>query len=482
MLYLGLRTSGLFRIAGDPDRVEALSNPIPLSTSSPLDLTHDSIHTISSLIKRFLRSLPHPLLSTDSRQILWSASIDDPTASQTHRITIAQVIIRMLPIPAYGMIIYLLTFLNRLTHYPENKLAFPSLAHILGPALFAERHPKMPRLGPTTSSAQSSPRSMTTTTSFDPTQALQQSAQILIWLVTHWTQIGLGPSSGVPEPVGSSTAHQHQGFTSAPRPLSTSSSPVQSLDPGPSTSTPASSDEGSGGGGSDPSSPRMITRAACSHLASPSPPQILISSHSHPHPHEKLSKLTSVKPRDRRSVQLPTITSPPPRPISSLSLDSHSGKDSGDPMSSGSRTSTLNSPMDHDFWKSKKESQHQIQSMMNEFWKSKEQSQHQSLEIDIIKPTEDSMMTSKDLCSDQPSQTLESHPFWKSKQEAQEARLKLSMMKNKKALKVLHSDHQPTMNHHQVRKKKCPRKPVVEVCLSSQPVQVHKRSPLGLLF
>jgi hypothetical protein len=165
--FAGLDAPGLFRLAGDSERITELVrafNTAPLY-GDHLDLGKEPIHNLTGelhrqiaircpggrnlifshddrilgVLKHFLRDMPEPLLSPPVWPIFIKACIetDDSTTTAT-RIQCARIIFQLLPRRHLSMLVYLFSFFSHVSAR-ENKLTADSCGIIFGFSLFGLR-------------------------------------------------------------------------------------------------------------------------------------------------------------------------------------------------------------------------------------------------------------------------------------------------------------------------------------------------------
>lgn len=213
----GMAQPGIFRLAGDPDRINQLYHihNRPPWYGDDLDISSEPLHNLTGIVKRFIRDLPEPILDESLFNAFLTLCSETPsseeggttteTKSDSRQILAAQILLRLLPPHHFSLFIYLLAFLGQLPLYPENKLNIESICIIFGPAMCASRSADIPGLGPSSSLA--SPGRGTSTLTGTPIQVerdsavlmVEKSQQVLSWLMMNWAEI----SENLLESVGS---------------------------------------------------------------------------------------------------------------------------------------------------------------------------------------------------------------------------------------------------------------------------------------
>ncbi|KAH9818593.1 hypothetical protein DFH28DRAFT_1122930, partial [Melampsora americana] len=99
------------------------------------------------------------------------------------RVTIAQVIFRLLPTRSFSLLVYLIAFLSQIPLFPTNQLTLQTISQIFGPALLAPRSGKIGTIGLGIDHHSSSSESNISK------EISQRAIDGLTWLQTHWNQI-----------------------------------------------------------------------------------------------------------------------------------------------------------------------------------------------------------------------------------------------------------------------------------------------------
>ncbi len=206
-----MRTPGLFRLSGDSERTSELYQAYnrPPFYGDNLDLSVEPIANLTSVVKRYIRDLPYPILDESLFEVFGSfcsesalemercsrASSDTATSSEKSQserhIVAAQILIRLLPPLQFSLFVYLLAFLGQLQQYQENKLDVAGIAAIFGPGMCASRMKGIPGLGPgsTPNKSLGSSQSEEAEKRASIRKLLDQSESILGWLLQKWPMI-----------------------------------------------------------------------------------------------------------------------------------------------------------------------------------------------------------------------------------------------------------------------------------------------------
>lgn len=223
---------GIFRLAGDGTRISHLTKAfnLPPLYGDSLSITHEPIHNLTGLVKRYIRDLPEPILDESLFNAFLDFCVDPkdddiskehhhdvddtPTTSTSRplglRVTVAQILLRLLPPLHFSLFIYLLAFLGQLPLFPDNRLNIESISIIFGPAMAAARGRGVAGLGPNSANTKTRPGE----TDADTVSELVNSSQaVLSWLLRHWSAISEKvlqgfeiPSTGVPDEKRSESA------------------------------------------------------------------------------------------------------------------------------------------------------------------------------------------------------------------------------------------------------------------------------------
>lgn len=185
---------GIFRLAGKEAEVTKhydTCNTPPFYGDST-DLSTPNVHSLSNVLKRFMRDLPEPILDDSLFGALWELCIspDFPPSSMNcqkmeiptpSRLAGAILILKMLPPQHFSLLVYSLAFVTQLQFFPGNRLTLDAISIIFGPALLASRSKGVPGLGPGSKGKKHDPEVVSAT--------VDQSQKALGWLVRNWPEI-----------------------------------------------------------------------------------------------------------------------------------------------------------------------------------------------------------------------------------------------------------------------------------------------------
>ncbi|EGG02080.1 uncharacterized protein MELLADRAFT_117644 [Melampsora larici-populina 98AG31] len=182
----GLGIPGLFRTKGNPLRIESLIKAFETSPSygDLVALDREGVFDLCDLLRNFLWSLPQPLLEPDLGELFWTTCVDEDGPEKlpiATRVTIAQVIFRLLPTRSFSLLVYLIAFLSQIPLSPGNQLSLPMISQIFGPALLAPRKVGIVGLGIDGHSA--------LLESNMPKEISRRAVNGLAWLQSNWNQI-----------------------------------------------------------------------------------------------------------------------------------------------------------------------------------------------------------------------------------------------------------------------------------------------------
>lgn len=173
----GMSVPRLFRIAGDSIRVRELANAYdsPPEYGELINLHSERIHTVSSLLKKYLRELPEPVVDERLLRLWFRVTLDDSLGVK--RVPCAQLLLRLLPTPNFSLLVYLAAFLSQAPLYHDNNLTLDSVAIIFGPALMGTR------LTPVRKGETARPNAC---------EAIKKAQDSLAWLLKNWTAVAHG--------------------------------------------------------------------------------------------------------------------------------------------------------------------------------------------------------------------------------------------------------------------------------------------------
>ncbi|KAH8431091.1 uncharacterized protein LDX57_008752 [Aspergillus melleus] len=140
----GLELEGIYRQSEKPETMERMIAEFEFNPQHDLTIPanfHHNIHNVASLLKRFLRELPIPLLSLR----YYSAFIDAAKLSDDiQRRDSIHAIVNQLSDPQYATLRALTLHLNKVQqHSNRNRMTIGNLAIIFGPTLMGSSVPNM---------------------------------------------------------------------------------------------------------------------------------------------------------------------------------------------------------------------------------------------------------------------------------------------------------------------------------------------------
>jgi len=127
----GINTLGVFRIRGKLADIKELKEQLDRGVSIDYDKI-DSVHTITTLVKQFLRELPEPLLTFE----LCDAFLECTHLSGDEQIDRIRVNLRKIPRQSYFLLRYIMEVARDASlRAEENKMTSENLATVLSPNL-----------------------------------------------------------------------------------------------------------------------------------------------------------------------------------------------------------------------------------------------------------------------------------------------------------------------------------------------------------
>ncbi|XP_060769562.1 rho GTPase-activating protein 18 isoform X2 [Neoarius graeffei] len=131
----GLDTEGILRVPGAATRVKAVCQELELKFYDGL-FTWESLkqHDAASVLKLFIRELPHPLLTVEYFSAFFSV-LKFPTKKQ--QLQALNLLVLLLPAPSRDTLKALLEFLQRvIDHKERNKMTLNNVAMVMAPNIF----------------------------------------------------------------------------------------------------------------------------------------------------------------------------------------------------------------------------------------------------------------------------------------------------------------------------------------------------------
>ncbi|XP_066532950.1 rho GTPase-activating protein 18 [Hoplias malabaricus] len=131
----GLHTEGLLRVPGSSTRVKAVCQELELKFYDGL-FSWETLkqHDAASLLKLFIRELPHPLLTVEYFSAFVSV-LKFPTKKQ--QLQALNLLVLLLPEPSRDTLKALLEFLQRvIDHKDQNKMTLNNVAVVMAPNIF----------------------------------------------------------------------------------------------------------------------------------------------------------------------------------------------------------------------------------------------------------------------------------------------------------------------------------------------------------
>ncbi|GJN92168.1 hypothetical protein Rhopal_005198-T1 [Rhodotorula paludigena] len=184
----GTKVPGLLQLQGEPGRVAKLVQIYdnPPDYGEHHDLSIESIHNVTSLLKRYLRDLPEPVLDQRLWRLFCVACVDSSNPLKS-RIACAQIILRLLPTPNFSLLVYLVAFLSQVPLFPENKLSLEQVAGIFGSSVMS------PRPAPQKKPAKGEMVITGPTDSMDSLgETIKKGQNALVWLLSNWSNVADG--------------------------------------------------------------------------------------------------------------------------------------------------------------------------------------------------------------------------------------------------------------------------------------------------
>ncbi|XP_043949725.1 rho GTPase-activating protein conundrum [Drosophila biarmipes] len=145
LLHRGSKEEGILRIGGHKQKIEILYKELESTFyQKPEKLAHlfgtATVHELGALLKRWLRELPQPLLTTELIQLFYQCH-RLPSMDQQNALTI---LCQLLPPENRNTLRFLLSFLNNIIDLKDiNKMDLHNVSTIIAPSFFPPRfiHP-----------------------------------------------------------------------------------------------------------------------------------------------------------------------------------------------------------------------------------------------------------------------------------------------------------------------------------------------------
>ncbi|GAA5898180.1 hypothetical protein JCM8208_000172 [Rhodotorula glutinis] len=186
----GKKVPGMMQQHGEPSRVAKLVQiyDTPPDYGEHHDLSIESIHNVTSLLKRYLRDLPEPVLDHRVCRLLL-ACVDSKKLPIKARVAGVQVVLRLQPTANFSLLTYVLAFLSQIPLFPENSLTIDEISTLFGGPLMSSRvaprtkkpasHHQLSITGPTEPLASG-------------VEAASRAQDALRFLLEHWSAIADG--------------------------------------------------------------------------------------------------------------------------------------------------------------------------------------------------------------------------------------------------------------------------------------------------
>lgn len=135
------KEEGILRIAGQKQRVEAICTQIETNFYTKPDEIYEILekatcHELTSILKRLLRELPQPLLTSELIDLFYKCH----ELPSENRSKILNLLVLLLPIEHSGTLKMLMSFLgNVIKDETHNKMSLHNVAMIIAPSLFPPR-------------------------------------------------------------------------------------------------------------------------------------------------------------------------------------------------------------------------------------------------------------------------------------------------------------------------------------------------------
>ncbi|KAH8413659.1 hypothetical protein KR222_002933 [Zaprionus bogoriensis] len=142
LLKRGTREEGILRVAGQKHKTELIYNELESSFyQKPEKIAHllnnASVHELSALLKRWLRELPQPLLTSELIQLFYQCH----TLPLIDQIQALSILCQMLPHENRNTLRSILRFLNAIIDLKDiNKMNLHNVSTIIAPSFFPPRY------------------------------------------------------------------------------------------------------------------------------------------------------------------------------------------------------------------------------------------------------------------------------------------------------------------------------------------------------
>ncbi|GAA6046580.1 hypothetical protein JCM3770_006220 [Rhodotorula araucariae] len=185
----GTKVPGLMQLQGEPGRVQKL---VHIYDTAPdygehHDLSIESIHNVTSLLKRYLCDLPEPVLDERLWRLFLVACVDS-TKSLRARIACAQIILRLLPTANFSLLVYMVAFLSQMPLFPENRLTLDQVSGLFGSSLMSPRSAAQQKKPVKGEMVITGP----TETVDSVGEVVKKGQNALCWLLSHWSSVADG--------------------------------------------------------------------------------------------------------------------------------------------------------------------------------------------------------------------------------------------------------------------------------------------------
>ncbi|GAA5828222.1 hypothetical protein JCM11251_002642 [Rhodosporidiobolus azoricus] len=187
----GVKVPGLLKLDAEPSRLAGLIRiyDTPPDYGEHHDLSIESIHNVTSLLKRYLRDLPEPVLDQRLWRLFLAACVDSKKSLKS-RIACAQIILRLLPTANFSLLVYLVAFLSQMPLFPQNQLPLEEVSGIFGSSIMAPRpkEQKKPAKGEMVISGPTD--SLYAMNAMGET--IKKGRDALLWLLNNWSSVADG--------------------------------------------------------------------------------------------------------------------------------------------------------------------------------------------------------------------------------------------------------------------------------------------------